>query len=434
MRLKPALNCNSNSYCVAIQTKAQGSGFTIGTSSIILKYNEQAIEFDTYQSLQFDENETCIGGTSSPWAAQSYNANVGGVFSLVMTLNGNTSCPEITNDQWEDIGTVCFDIKNQTVSPNLTFDNANIHFNSSESNDGSNQVELGNLSNIINPEALSCQQINTGGDNVSLNAKVFLQGPLDTRTKLMNDGLRALQYLPLQEPYTSLPSFVHVGEGGGEMVDISVLGDNGNNSIVDWIFVELRSAVSSSSVIATRAALLQRDGDIVDVDGTSPLNFMVKEGDYYVAIRHRNHLGVMSATPITLSISNAAAIDFTSTATATFGDNAQKLMADADVNALWGGNANQDKYLILVGGGLSLPDRDHIFFELFLTLWATNPNGDISYNSVLEGYYNSDTNMDGQVKFQGPENDIDQLIFFNVLNHPSNTNFLLNYIATEQIP
>ena len=124
----------------------------------------------------------------------------------------------------------------------------------------------------------------------------------------------------------------------------------------------------------------------------------------------------------------------TSATTDTYGDNAQQLVEGLNIKALWGGNANQDPYLILVGGGLSLPDRDHIFFELFLTLWAANPNGDISYNSVLDGYFNSDTNMDGQVKFQGPDNDIDALIFFNILYHPSNTNFLLNYIVTEQIP
>ena len=269
--------------------------------------------------------------------------------------------------------------------------------------------------------------------NTNLALKVLLQGPLDESTGLMNDDLRSLQYIPLQEPYTSIANFVHAGAGGGELINTSILGENGNNSIVDWVFIELRSAIAPTSVIATKSALVQRDGDVVDLDGVSPVAFTDMLGSYYVAIKHRNHLGAMTATPIDFT-NGAVNFDFTDPNSTTFGDYAQRLSTGANVNTLWGGNANQDAYLILVGGGLSLPDRDHIFFELFLTLWAANPNGEISYNSVLDCYFNSDTNMDGQVKFQGPRNDIDALIFFNILNHPSNENFLLNYIVTEQIP
>jgi len=436
LRLKPILDCNTNSYCVTIQSKAQGSGFTIGTSSILLNYAQEAMQFASYTSIQFDEEETCIGGTSSPWDPQVHNATSSGIFNLILNLNGTTSCPEITNANWEDIGTICFDILDPTVSPDLAFDLDNTQFNAAATNDGSNALELGLLNNISDPEALSCQQATNGTGSLaatSLSLKVLLQGPLDESTGLMNDGLRSLQYLPLQEPYTSLPNFVHAGNGGGELINTSVLVDNGNNSIVDWVFVELHSAVSPTSVIATKSALLQRDGDVVDIDGVSPIIFTDMIGSYYVAIKHRNHLGAMSATPLEF-IDGTVSFDFTDPNMTTFGDHAQRLATGTNVNTLWGGNANQDAYLILVGGGLSLPDRDHIFFELFLTLWAANPNGDISYNSVLDGYFNSDTNMDGQVKFQGPSNDIDALIFFNILNHPSNTNFLLNYIVTEQIP
>jgi len=319
------------------------------------------MQFASYTSVQFDEEETCIGGTSSPWDPHVYNGTSSGIFNLILTLNGTTSCPEITNSAWEDIGMVCFDIVDPSISPDLEFDADNTQFNSAATNDGSNTIELGVLNKISNPEALSCQQATDGTGSpttTNLALKVLLQGPLNESTGLMNDDLRSLQYIPLQEPYTSIANFVHAGDGGGELTNTSVLGENGNNSIVDWVFIELRSAIAPTSVIATKSALLQRDGDVVDLDGVSPVAFTDMLGSYYVAI-------------------------------------------------------------------------DHIFFELFLTLWAANPNGEISYNSVLDGYFNSDTNMDGQVKFQGPRNDIDALIFFNILNHPSNENFLLNYIVTE---
>ena len=62
------------------------------------------------------------------------------------------------------------------------------------------------------------------------------------------------------------------------------------------------------------------------------------------------------------------------------------------------------------------------------------PEIPVTYNSVLFGYYGSDTNMDGKVKYQGPTNDIDAIIFFDVLFHPGNTKFRLNYAIRGQVP
>ncbi len=429
LRLNPNLNCDDNLFCVQIEAKAQTSGFQLSDADLGFTYNSAALVFTSYNSEEFDENTLC-GNTANTWAAHT-TTSTSGAFDIAMDLIGTESCPEVINSSWQAIGTLCFDIIDANISPDLKFNNSKTTF-TSFTNDGT-AIDVGIINNIDNPEALSCQQLSNGG-TILLAAKVLLQGPYDVTSNLMTDGLRSGNYIPLQEPYTSIPTFVHAGNGGGEVINGSVLGDSGDNSIIDWIFIELRSAVSPTSVIATRAALIQKDGDIVDLDGTSPVSFDVGVGDYYVAVKHRNHLGAMTASAITFDSGTATPFDFTDAANDTYGSNAQRIMEENNVRVLWGGNANQDAYLILVGGGLSLPDRDHIFFELFLTLWSVNPNGDISYNSILEGYFNSDTNMDGKVKFQGPENDIDKLIFFNILYHPNNTNFLLNYIVTEQIP
>ena len=63
--------------------------------------------------------------------------------------------------------------------------------------------------------------------------------------------------------------------------------------------------------MATRAAFIKSDGTIVDVDGTSPVEFSgAASGDYYVVVRHRNHLAVMSAGVVALSAASTA-YDFT---------------------------------------------------------------------------------------------------------------------------
>ena len=94
-----------------------------------------------------------------------------------------------------------------------------------------------------------------------------------------------------------------VGVGGGESTTAPILAVTGNDAIVDWVFIELRDKTAAGTVVATRAALLQRDGDIVSPsDGISPIAFSNNiPGNYFISIRHRNHLGVMSKNKIFLS-------------------------------------------------------------------------------------------------------------------------------------
>ena len=130
---------------------------------------------------------------------------------------------------------------------------------------------------------------------VKLSIKIFLQGAFDPVEGKLIDNLRTSNLIPTTEPYTAMNGFAHVN-GGGETVNQSVLNISGNNAIVDWVFLELRSGLDPSIVLATRSALIQRDGDIVDVDGISPVRFdyEVEGYDFHLVVRHRNHLGVMS--------------------------------------------------------------------------------------------------------------------------------------------
>ena len=93
--------------------------------------------------------------------------------------------------------------------------------------------------------------------------------------------------------------------------------------------------------LATRAALLQRDGDVVDVDGVSSVQVAVADGNYYVAVRHRNHLGVMTANPVALS-GGTALIDFTGGVGTYGGDGLAAQQAFSTSFALRAGNVNGD--------------------------------------------------------------------------------------------
>ncbi len=132
----------------------------------------------------------------------------------------------------------------------------------------------------------------SSGTPIVLRLKAMLGGALeDTTDGLMRSDLQLV--LPSSDPY-----------GTGQVANSGVLlADTGSNSIVDWILIEIRSSATPSAVIYERAALIQRDGDIVDVDGSSDVSIpttSVPTGTYYIALRHRNHLGVMATTPLNI--------------------------------------------------------------------------------------------------------------------------------------
>ena len=232
----------------------------------------------------------------------------------------------------------------------------------------------------------------TGTSEVQVQVKAWLEGPYDDGSGSMTDELRAGGLLPLSEPYSGL-GYAHVG-GGGESTTAQVLAVTGANAIVDWVVVELRDANTPANVLATRSGLLQRDGDVVGMDGSSPLTFGVAPGSYHVALRHRNHLGCMSGNAAALDASPTV-VDFRLAATATFGTDARKPVGSTRV--LWAGNVVFDAQLKYTG---SLNDRDPIL----TVIGGTVPTGSAA------GYLSEDVNMDGQARYTGVENDRDIIL------------------------
>ena len=228
----------------------------------------------------------------------------------------------------------------------------------------------------------------------SVRVRMNLQGPWDPATNMMVDQLRAAALVPSTEPFTAL-GFTHAGGGGGETVSASRLAVTGKNAVVDWVLVELRNKLNSAQVLATRSALLERDGDVIGTDGNARILFNVSADNYFVAVRHRNHLGVMTANTVTLN-ANEVGVDLTRGAIGTWGASAQAVLSDQR-SGLWAGNAMRDDALRYLG---NQNDRDPIL--LFI-------GGSVPTNTAV-GYRPEDVNMDGTVKYVGQGNDRDFIL------------------------
>jgi len=190
-----------------------------------------------------------------------------------------------------------------------------------------------------------------------------------------------------------------------------------------WVLVEVRDGVNPATVVARQAGLLQRDGDVVaPVDGLSPLRFTLTPGSYHVAVKHRNHLGVMTGAPVMLS-ATPTTVDFT-TMSNSYGVYGQRQMGG--VYVLWMGDTNGDGKVIAAGPG---NDRNGFFAKV---LNAPNNSG-FNVNYVVIGYSPSDVNLDGRTIAAGPGNDLN-LIFYNIFTHPANSNAAANYVVRGQAP
>jgi hypothetical protein len=219
---------------------------------------------------------------------------------------------------------------------------------------------------------------------------------------------------------------------------------NPENDIVDWVFVELRDKNNNKTVISTRSVLVQRDGDFTDVDGSSCIRFPATPADdYYVVVRHRNHLGVMSAQPISKAvIAGGGLVDFTdgSTAEWNFGTTDPAApgydftgLSQVTVNgkrAMWYGNSRMDRQVKYLA-----PNDDP--FQVFrdVILYPGNTGKQYNYDFAY-GYFDGDVDMSSKVKYQSPGDDV-FLIFRQVMLYPLNSSVPKQYnfdFMLQQIP
>ncbi len=194
--------------------------------------------------------------------------------------------------------------------------------------------------------------------------KVLLEGCYDTSTNLMNTNLLTSNNLPLTQPYDIAPWNYTGTESINTAADFPA-------DVVDWVLVEARDA--NYDIVATRAAFLRNDGEVLELDGSEGVQFpsLLFNADYHLTVRHRNHLAVVSSNMSTLS--NASSYDFTA-ANSTLGGNPQQKALLNGSYALYAGDYNAD-------GILSVNDY----------------NGYASQLATAIPYEDADFNLDGNV-------------------------------------
>lgn len=222
--------------------------------------------------------------------------------------------------------------------------------------------------------------------SIILELDVFMEGPFhnDGMTTVLNDQ----DFIPSYQPYSGSPWHYL----GSESVPFIPSAD-----VVDWVLIELRKTTGDGSTATpdTRTGwqpgFILSDGNIVGTDGTSNLTFnVIHNANLFVVIWHRNHLGVMSAIPLTQA-GNVLHYDFTSSAGQAYLSGQKSL--DGGNYGMFAGNAHGD-------GEINIDDKD---------VW--------SIDAAKRGYYPGDMDLNSQVNNQD-KNDI----------------WLPNNTLTDQVP
>lgn len=253
--------------------------------------------------------------------------------------------------------------------------------------------QTGNYVSAVYMGVVSLGQVTGAARAVYTSAKAYLQGAYNVgsgRHKDVTPGWAAVINSGAQSQPYNYAAFGNYN--GTETVHPSLVGPNvADTDAFDWVLLELKNA--SNTVIAQRAALILENGNIVEIDGVSPVAFHgPDQGIYSLTVRHRNHLSIRSATtpyfgaapvPFDFTVSQASAYQNPAITT----NEAMKDLGGGKFG-LWGGNANGNG--VVNYGPLPGTDRGAV-----LTSLGGNTG------SSVNGYHSTDVNFNGIVNY-GP--------------------------------
>lgn len=162
---------------------------------------------------------------------------------------------------------------------------------------------------------------------VKAKVKVFLEGAY-LGNEQMRTFLQDSNSIPLDQPYTNTP-WQYSGKE-------CVLAYPAN--MVDWVTLELRTA--DQTIVERKSAILLANGNVVD-NGNDGVLFdkAIENNSYYLVVRHRNHLAIMSTNPVPLP--NMNTYDFSQGDNFALGENQLKEV-ETGVFALHAGDFNGD--------------------------------------------------------------------------------------------
>lgn len=163
-------------------------------------------------------------------------------------------------------------------------------------------------------------------ESASLNIKAFLSAGFDSSTDTLNCNLLPRNLLPTSQPYNTAPNSYTGTETLPSSATIA-------NQVCDWVLVQVRDTTTANSgacnILSSKAAVILSSGMIIDSINATTTNLaaiaansntaikgvdisgLTASGNYKVTIKHRNHLGLSTSTPVTLTLGGFADVDFT---------------------------------------------------------------------------------------------------------------------------
>lgn len=191
------------------------------------------------------------------------------------------------------------------------------------------KLPIFNTNNIVPSSCYYVPQVAVA--SAFLQVRIMLEGFYKVTSDDMDTNLGSSVIFPTSQPYHVAP-FNYTGTES-----FTTLPPN----TVDWVLIELRKAEDTSQVAIRKAVLVDKNGFLMQADGTPGVTFAnVPEGDYHLAIFHRNHLGVMSSLPIVLDGGNYI-YDFTLDTSKALGHHQLKQVG-IGTYALYAGDMNND--------------------------------------------------------------------------------------------
>jgi Leucine-rich repeat (LRR) protein len=203
----------------------------------------------------------------------------------------------------------------------------------------------------------------------SIAINIRLEGAIDTTTAFgaMRNDLVGAGVFPTLQPFNRMPW----NYTGTETVDPFDPMFTGADALVDWVLVEVESADTT----IRRAMLCQRDGDLVETDGSTFEMPNLPNESYKISVIHRNHLGIATLNTITLELPFAA-VNF----------------SDTSANAIPLTPTYEDMggYRVMISGDASADGQIN----------AVDKNAFYRLQLGLNGYEDADLNLDAKVNAQ----------------------------------
>nr|HMS53085.1 hypothetical protein [Chitinophagales bacterium] len=191
-----------------------------------------------------------------------------------------------------------------------------------------------------------------------------------TGSNQMQTGLNFQPLIPTTQPYNTAPwNYAGTESYTGTLP----------TTVIDWVLVELMNIVNNDNftVQGRKAALLLSNGKIVDPTWTTnnAIDGVLFDGAFTgqtlsVAVRHRNHLAIVSANPVALP--NATTVDL------------------SIANNVMGGSAQ----LKLLGSEYCMLAGD---YDANGTITVADFNGYATESSGINNYFKADFNLDKNV-------------------------------------